>query len=544
MKNNGFYPKKRLLTAHLFKILIFILFFIVVLGFINYFYLAKCNDIFTGDQIAHLNDSISYYKLGLPVFSMTRGYALYWLSGLLYKFFPANQYTAILTNLIFAFILFSSVYAIVFKITHKNLASIFAVLLIFLYPIVFGLSRFYLFEFSLLSIVTLFICLLIYSDNFKNRAYTIFAAIVFGLGPLTKESFWLYVFAPLGYQVALLIKQRLIKKRIINIIIFFCVAAFSAFWFLSHPNEIIYSGWLRITHHGGNNPQIALFSFKNFIFYLYTLIDFNLSPVFFILFIFSLIPLSKCVFREKKLLFVWIISAYIVFSFFPWKLGRYLAAIVPGIAAITAIGLSSLKVRFRNVIYMVFLAFGIVQFIALTYDVPYIKSNYFIETNLLSKVFSMNSSNYRADFWITPPNKYTTNGAQILKSLKTYESKLKEKRRQLLICRILNRRRERDEYYDRYNSYVENPVSSSLVFLNQAENYNYKIEDCFINEDGNLEMYGCSVLRDIEEFDIVILFEPDALKYIKHKFVSAQQLKWAPPQDSLTVYINPKKVNF
>ena len=74
-----------------------------------------------------------------------------------------------------------------------------AVIILNTMPLAFGLSREYLVEFSLMTLVTLWILLLVYSRGYRVKRYNIGLGIVLGLGLLMKIDFPLYVTGPATY---------------------------------------------------------------------------------------------------------------------------------------------------------------------------------------------------------------------------------------------------------------------------------------------------------------------------------------------------------
>jgi Dolichyl-phosphate-mannose-protein mannosyltransferase len=69
-------------------------------------------------------------------------------------------------------------------------------------PLTVGLSRYFLVEYSLMILVTLWVYLQIKSHHFREGGYNIWLAIVLGLGMLMKVTFPLYVIGPIIWGLA------------------------------------------------------------------------------------------------------------------------------------------------------------------------------------------------------------------------------------------------------------------------------------------------------------------------------------------------------
>ncbi|MDP8217074.1 MAG: phospholipid carrier-dependent glycosyltransferase [Candidatus Kaelpia imicola] len=488
-----------------------VLFLALLLAFANYLYLLKSDDIFTGDQVAHITNSVRCYRSGFDIFNKRQGFALYLISSLLYHLFPLNYYTAILSNIFFSLLLFGSVYAMVLKIKQKKSAAMFAAFLIAVYPISFGLSRFYLLEYSLMSWVALFYMLLLYCNNFKNRFYTVLAALVLGLGPITKESFFIYVIPVIIYKFCLVIKDRSVNiERIrLNLLFFLSFSFLASFWFFSSPKGIINEGLCRLLREGGNNPDISWFSLRNITFYLYPLVDFNLSPFYAFLFVSALVVFFKNRFKFKRELVIWFIMPFIIFSLFPWKLARYIAAVTPAAAVITSLGISTFGKYLRRSLYLFSVIFGLVQFLTLSYGLYPFKANCFIRTEFLSKLFSLTPNRYCEDFEIATPNKSYSGSLEILDAFDEFRINMAggAEPEEIKVCRVLNVK-------SKSGYSVEHSISSMLPYFNEVKGH-YSIDYCYLDESRVLNYFEGSRVEDLDKFDIFLFYQPELSLYIE-----------------------------
>ncbi|MBU1864422.1 MAG: phospholipid carrier-dependent glycosyltransferase [Candidatus Omnitrophica bacterium] len=498
---------EKLTSGYLNHCKVFFIFIIIVilLGINNYSYLKRCTELFVGDQLVHLRTSIEFLRNEVDISSRYRSPGIFIFTNILYHFFPVNEYVAISSNLFFVPFLLISVYCIVYRMVRNKITSSFAAFLVLLYPISFGLSRFYMMEFALMAAVTTFMACLIYSDRFKNPFFSFLAGAALGVGTLSKESFLIYVFCPLLYEFTVLLREKFLLKRIKNIAVFFLGAmVFLSLWFLHDPQGILSDGFRRIAE-GGNNAQLKIVSLKNILFYIYCLADFSISPIYFVLFLIAFIPFLKSVGREKGIVISWILFSYVFFTLHPWKLARYLAPIAPAIAIITAVGLNGIIFKKKYTAFSFIIIFGVIQFLALTYPTPFLYEEYFIRTKILSKVFNLSADDYREDFWICRPNTHDTGAVAIVNTI----SRIKQlsNRKKVKSCRILNLEKKVHGAQKKKNTeWIFHPVSSPVMFYLLLTNDS--IRDCYIDDSGQLRRWKDDVVvKNVKQFDFIISYK-------------------------------------
>lgn len=512
------------------KTIFFILSVCIFLGINNYIYLKKCSELFIGDQMEFLISTVLHHQNGTYLSylsTMLRAPGIFIVSGLLYNIFPANEFSAILSNLIFAFVLFLSTYLICLKISKSHTSAVEAVIILLLYPLTFGLSRFFLTEFALMSAVCAFCFTLLYSKDFQKRNYSLLLGICIGLGILAKESFLIFTAGPLLWQIVRL-KTGISKHQKRNI--FLCIGfslILSSFWILqSSALMIIKDGFARVTL-APNNEALSFLSLKNLFFYLYTLMDFSVSPLFMLLFFISLALYIKN--KNNLLLICWLVFPYIFFSFLPWKLARYLSPLCPAIAVITCVGINYLPNKLKLFVRFIYITFGLIQFFVLTHgNIGFLRENHFITTPFLSKIFRMSPSQYHEDFWISQANTGDTESRYMLKTIKENTDKKKTP----LVCQVLN------EYEstiandlslpvaDRYrkSTHIMSPLSTPLSFYNLSLNYHFKIVYCFVDENNTWKYHSNQEqTADINDFDFIISYNPLFLKNTDFSLLTEKQ---------------------
>lgn len=500
------------------------------LGINNYIYLKRCAQIFCGDQTIYLTDALFHHNNGTYLSfleNMRRGPAPFTLIGILFNIFPANEITAILSNLFFAFFLFLFTYLAGYKISQNKTCALDATLLVTLYPITFGLSRFFLSEFALMAAVCGFIFFLISAHNFKNKLSVYFLGLCMGMGVLTKESFFIFTAGPLIWQLYQFKNAPLDKKQLKNISVCVIISLLCSVWFFRSLLEISDYGLQRLTLFA-NNQEMPPLSWKNVFFYFSTIINFSLAPVFTFAFLFSLIR-----FRSNKyfsLFLLWIIFPCIFFSFFPWKLARYIAPTVPAMAIITAYSLNSFKSKkLKQLLRFTYIAFGLLQFFVLTHgNVFFLREKNFNETDLFSHIFNMLPYQYKQSLIIQQPYTQDDKVPQILKSIK----KAAKGEKNIKICRIfpwltLDKN-------DRLPAIHE--FKTPLSMYNLSLKYNFDISYSYLLSDNKLYLWpprdNPVLLEKQNIFDFFI--SSDTLDFKDETYTMIERI---PVREKETIYI-------
>lgn len=174
------------------------------------------------DEACHLKDSVVYFHLlshltridlGTIIAILNRSdqYPLLRPSGyypplaplstsLLYFVFGVSAKVAVMSNLVFLCLLVFSVYKIGTSLFSSRVAFV-ACLLILFFPIILKYNIAYYLDLPLTAMTALGIFVLIRSNDFKDRRYSIISGLVFGLGMLVKWTYVFFVAGPFGYAI-------------------------------------------------------------------------------------------------------------------------------------------------------------------------------------------------------------------------------------------------------------------------------------------------------------------------------------------------------
>ena len=144
----------------------------------------------------------------------------------MYGLFGVNQASAMMVNNIFLLVLLASVYGLGKHFGSKKAGLVAAVICSFLPPL-YASSRTFVPIFALTSMVTLDIFLLVKTDAFRSRGYSILLGIAIGLSFITKPVFLLYIFVPLLSSLFFFVRARLFMNRrvVINLLLALAIAS-------------------------------------------------------------------------------------------------------------------------------------------------------------------------------------------------------------------------------------------------------------------------------------------------------------------------------
>lgn len=314
---------------------------------------------------AFTRNPIKVFDLGNTHLSYHYPPLLYWSSLPLFLLFGINQDVAAMTNMIFFAVLILSTYGIG-KMIRDEKTGLLAAFTVSMFPAIFGFSRVYTVDFIQTALIALTVYLLIKTENFRNSKYSILFGLAFGAGMLSKQTFPLYISAPLLILI-LSVKERgkdLWKNLFVSSLI--AVIIFAPWYYLNIRN---------ISSYALTNPYFK-FMIEDLFVYIKSLYAYQLLLVYTIIFLLSL-PLFLFLKKSlKPLVIAWLIAPVIIHTiFFEFKFSRYTLPVLPAISIIIALGIINLKridiVKLKRLYpYIMYLivCVGIAQFFVLSYS--------------------------------------------------------------------------------------------------------------------------------------------------------------------------------
>lgn len=287
-----------------------IIFFIILILFIaitNYWVLSK-------DKLPPVHDHFVCYHYSLSYFNLLKDFDFSILKFLLfnninsypplymliplpfYIFFGINSDVMAMVNVIYLIILIFSVYRIG-SFIRNDYTGFFSAILVSFFPSIIGFSRITHINIALTSIVALSIYLLLKTDTFSNKKFSIIAGLLAGIGVLFSVKYPIYI---IGSFLICIIFSLYGKNKKSNILLYFFMAIIicgifyipAFFVNLNNPNPKIF-----ILQHIIKNFRIIPY-LSNVKAYFNMLKNSILIPNS-ILFIVSIIFLNKWLFRKK-----------------------------------------------------------------------------------------------------------------------------------------------------------------------------------------------------------------------------------------------------
>lgn len=243
-----------------------------------------------------------------------------------YALFGRTIDSARYANLPAIVLLFIATYAIGRTVLQPFAAAMAAIIVNF-YPLLLWLSRETMIDYWLTSMVALAIWMLIRTDEFSNRRWTVLFGLVCGLGMLTKWTFVFFVLLP-----ALWFARKNIKNAAIAAAI---AVGIAAYWYAFAETALL--GLLDINTAQslmeGDPDRLSLGALT---FYVRALEGSQLFLPLFIAFIAGCILLLKNFRKSWVPILLWIAGGWLSLMIFHNKDPRYTVPLLPAVALITA----------------------------------------------------------------------------------------------------------------------------------------------------------------------------------------------------------------
>ena len=301
-----------------------------------------------------------------------------------------NEDLAVMTSVLYLILAFMAVYKIC-KLYLNSRASLLCCFVLFMYPLIFGLSRQLLPTACLLSIVSLSMLLLLKCSYFKNLRYSLLLGMSLGVGMLTKITYLSFMAGPFIYVVlkSCLIpflnhdkneyvdKKNLQLSRRVRLNFLYCLIiaiGLSIIWYV--PNLKANINLIADLTYGEGALRCSrgsLFSLEGLLFYPHEVMNYGISFIFSLLFIIAAIRF----FRAKKykdikvIILLWMLAPIFLYSIFLAKDVRFIVPIFTPIAIITGVGIYEIKSKIsRRISVAIIIVVGILQFIAYSFKIP------------------------------------------------------------------------------------------------------------------------------------------------------------------------------
>lgn len=166
---------------------------------------ALVNSLYYNQTLSHFSfqtlfTALTQDQIRPPLFGLSMA--------LMYKPFGTSPDVAVMVNSLYLVMLVLATYGIGARLRGRSLGMLAAVL-VSLTPLLFAMSRYSYFEFSLTAFVILSIYLLLASQRFEKRGYSLILGVSLGLGVLIKRTFPIFV---LGALMVVVLQAKLPGK--------------------------------------------------------------------------------------------------------------------------------------------------------------------------------------------------------------------------------------------------------------------------------------------------------------------------------------------
>jgi len=317
-----------------------------------------------------------------------------------YFIFGTSQDAAVMINSsIFLGVLLFSIYGIGKKI-HNERTALLSVFIVSMYPAVFNHLRLYMFDLPLSAFVSLNIYLLLRSNNFKNRTFSILYGLVTGLGLLTKFNLLAFIIGPIllvfynnlrqagkktssrlkrqslvfGLKPGNILREKKFNTALVTIIIMTLIFGIHSLrLMLSHSFGIL---WIRNLGMSGGSfgdkiISLSILWFYSFLIFTVSVINESLSLFFLLIFVIGLLIILKIRFKYTALLLLPILIPFFLLIFIFNTVGFTARYMLPGyifVALISSVGIMNIRSSYiKKAIVVFILAFGLMQYFAVSY---------------------------------------------------------------------------------------------------------------------------------------------------------------------------------
>ena len=249
-----------------------------------------------------------------------------------------------------------------------------AAFLISFYPQVYGMSRVYIQDLALTSLICLDLYLLIKTKDFTARKISILLGIALGISALIKPAFVVWVFGPvlvtLFYGFHLSLNDKNTKKQIKNFLLtLFISLALYSLWFIPNYGSVLQDTKRTVPLTSVASPYA--WSLYNLLWYPKLILNYQILYLFGVLSVLAFICFlikNQFTFKTKLFLSSFLILPYWFFTLIDNNDVRYILPLTIGISLVSSAFLASINLkRPRRVAIILSIAIALFQFSVLSY---------------------------------------------------------------------------------------------------------------------------------------------------------------------------------
>lgn len=336
---------------------VFLISWVIFIIATNCFWVFKNNIPPAWDQASYLSSSeVLYQTLRGGNFSQflnmvlttnpTKPPLLVYSAVPLYLLFGSGPQIALMVNVI-ALIFFVIFFYILARLFFNDKLTIISLVILTTMPLFYGLMRQFFVEFMLMTLTIAFVYFLIKSKHLTQIKYTPLAGLFFGLGMMTKFTFFVFILGPCIFELWYFIKNQFSFKKLVITAVLFSIPALTVTvpWYSHNILTVLWHA-KRAT-----NPELLgrfyygpPFSLRVIYLTLLDNINFVISGFYSLLIlILSIWLLIKKGFKINWYLLLWFAIPFLVFFFGANKDYRFILPLLPLIALYLAYLINQLK---------------------------------------------------------------------------------------------------------------------------------------------------------------------------------------------------------
>ncbi len=306
---------------------------------------------------------------------------------LFYLIFGTGTEMELMVNSFYLSVMLLSIYGIGRRMFNEKIGLLSAFILSS-FPSVIAVSRLVYAEFHLMCLTVLSIYLLLRTDYFTNRKYSIALGISLALVALAKWEFppmLIGPFAVILYRARIIDTHIPYRTKLSNFFLsLFIGFLLSGFWYVPNFRNVYWRLFINpnenIFHFAYLFPHKKIFSFNNFLYYIISLINSHIFLLYFAVLVISLVYLSLIFIsnRNSKVydrspIFVmasWLIIPYLSFTIAQIKGESHMLAVLPPASLIISAYLFKLKKTFQRFILLATVIYGFLLHAHPFYNIP------------------------------------------------------------------------------------------------------------------------------------------------------------------------------
>jgi 4-amino-4-deoxy-L-arabinose transferase-like glycosyltransferase len=296
----------------------------------------------------------------------------YWVTDAFYLVLGTAQWVAILSQAVFLAVLVYATYGIG-KLLWNRRTGLLAAYFVATTPMVVSLFKWYMLDTPLTAMAALALYLLLRSESFTSRKFSLLFGAVCGFGLLTKWTFvlvmWLAVAAALVTPLAAALGRRSWRPLVNPLAAGVLAFAICGAWYIHNYSALHTANALFNNRAAKIEGDPAVASVESVLWYAWNLLDEQLYLIPFLFFVGGAVFVcrkNESAARNFYPVLV-IVGSYISFTLLENKDFRFTLPMLPAVAVVAVSWLYYLRPQARRVLTWVLLVYGAASFLAISF---------------------------------------------------------------------------------------------------------------------------------------------------------------------------------